>query len=129
MKGLVILSAGIFFYFTFQILDQGFCDAAGSLNRKPNKKLKYVLFKDHMFHALLVRQVKGTLVQTAKHCLLQCVKNDRCFSTNVGAFPRPDGNITCELLPTDKYNTSEKFQANHTFHHYSIVVSDTCAPI
>ena len=123
MNGLVILSAGIFLYFTFQILDQGFCYAAGSLNREPNKKLKYVLFKDHMFHALLVRQVKGTSVQTAKHCLLQCVKNDRCFSTNVGAFPRPDGNITCELLPTDKYNASEKFQANHTFHHYSIVVS------
>ena len=124
MKGFVILSTSCFLYFTLHILDQGVCDATStSLNRKQNKKLKYALFKDHFFHALLVPKVQVSSVQTGKHCLLQCVKNEGCFSTNVGAFPRPDGNVTCELLSTDKYNASEKFQANHTFHHYSIVVS------
>ena len=123
MKYFVILSASSFFYFTFHILDQGFCYGAASLNRQPNNKLKSALFKDHLFHALLVPKLKGTLVQTGKHCLLECLKNDRCFSTNVGAFPRADGNVTCELLPTDKYSAPEKFQANHSFHHYSIVVS------
>lgn len=123
MKCFVILSASSFLYFTFHILDQGFCDGAASLNRQPNNKLKSALFKDHLFHALLVPKLKGTSAQTGKHCLLDCLKNDRCFSTNVGAFSRADGNVTCELLPTDKYSAPEKFQANHSFHHYSIVVS------
>ena len=123
--GFVSLLSSCFVYFTFHIFDQGFCDAAGALNREPNKKLKYALFKDHFFHTLLVPVITQTWVQNGKHCLLQCVKNEECFSTNVGAFPRPDGNVTCELLSTDKYNASKNFQANHTFHHYSIVVSDS----
>lgn len=125
MNGFVLLTAASFLYLTFYILNDCFCDAVGSLKREPNKKLKYALFKDHLFHALLVPNAHETSVPTGKHCLLQCVKNDGCFSTNIGAFSQPDGNLTCELLPTDKYNASEKFQANHSFHHYSIVVSNS----
>ena len=124
MNCFVILSASSFLYFTLHILDQVFCDAAASLNRQPNNKLKSALFKDHLFHALLVPKLKGTSAQTGKHCLLECLKNNRCFSTNIGAFRRSDGNVTCELLPTDKYSAPEKFQANHSFHHYSVMVSD-----
>ena len=123
MHGFVILSACTFLYFSFHILDQGFCDTALSVDRDPNKKLKYARFKDHLFHSLLVPGVTENSVQTSKHCLLRCLKNESCFSTNVDAFPRPDGNVTCELLSTDKYNASEKFKANHSFHHYSIMVS------
>lgn len=123
MHGFVILSACTFLYFSFHILDQGFCDTALSVDRDPNKKLKYARFKDHLFHSLLVPGVTENSVQTSKHCLLRCLKNESCFSTNVDAFPRPDGNVTCELLSTNKYNASEKFQANHSFHHYSIMVS------
>ncbi|KAJ7360631.1 hypothetical protein OS493_015740 [Desmophyllum pertusum] len=122
MNGLMLLSASTFIYFTYHILDQGFCEAAeAGLQRDPSKKLTYALFKDHYFHVLDVPKVEGVTVQTWKHCLLRCVKNDQCFSTNIAAFPLPNGNLSCELLPTDKYSASEKFKANHTFHHYSIV--------
>ena len=123
MNGFMLLSVAISLYLTFHIMDQCLCDNAVSLSREQNKKLKYALFKDHLFYALLVPTITTTSFTTGKHCLLQCLKNERCFSTNIGKFPGPDGNFTCELLPTDKYNASEKFQANHSFHHYSIMVS------
>ena len=123
MNGFMLLSVASSLYFTFYILDQCSSDDAVSLSREQNKRLKYALFKDHLFYALLVPTITTTSFTTGKHCLLQCLKNEKCFSTNIGTFPGPDGNFTCELLPTDKYNASEKFQANHSFHHYSIMVS------
>ena len=127
MNGVFLLSASIFIYFTYNILDQSLCYASqAGLQRDPNNNFRYALFKDHLFHFLDVPRIEGVTVQTWKHCLLRCVKNEQCFSTNIGAFHLPSGNVSCELLPTDKYNASEKFKANHTFHHFSIVVSKTC---
>ena len=127
MNGFVLLSASTFIYFTYQILDAGFCDASNlaGLQRDPNKQLRYAQFIEHFYHVLDVAKLEGVAVQTGRQCLLRCVKNDRCFSTNIGAFHLPNGNISCDLLPTDKYNASEKFKANHTFHHFSIMVSIT----
>lgn len=128
MKIFVLLSASTFIYFTDSILDHVLCEASqpAGLQRDPKKKLKYAQFTENFYQVLDVAKIEGVAVQTGRHCLLRCVKNDRCFSTNVGAFHLPSGNISCELLPTDKYNASEKFKANHTFHHYSIMVSVTC---
>jgi len=124
MKEFFLTSAGIFIFYAPLIFDQVYCQIPkASLQRNPNKNLRYALFKDHLFHVLDAEKLEGDTVHTWKHCLLRCVKNEQCFSTNIGAFPRPNGNFTCELLPTDKYNASNKFKANHTFHHYSIVVS------
>ena len=127
MNGFVLLSAGIFICFTYQIIDDGLCDATQlpGLHRDPNKQLRYAQFIEHFYHVLDVPKIEGVEVQTGRHCLLRCVKNDRCFSANTGAFYLPNGNISCDLLPTDKYNASKKFKANHTFHHYSIMVSFT----
>ena len=125
MDGFFLLSASMFIYFTCQILDDGFCDATNlpGLQRDPNKQLSYAKFMEHFYHVLDVPKIEEVAVQTASQCLLRCVNNDRCFSTNVGAFHLPNGKIWCDLLSTDKYNASEKFEANHTFHHYSIMVS------
>ena len=125
MNVFVLLSASSFIYFTYNILDQGFCEATqlAGLQRDPDKRFGYAQFIEHFDHVLDVPKLEGVAVQTGRHCLLRCVKNDQCFSTNVGAFYLPTGNISRELLPTDKYNASEKFKANHTFHHYSIMVS------
>ena len=123
---LVILPAVIFIFLTYRILDQSFCDAAQPvLQRDSNEKLTFAIFKDHLFHVLDIPKIEGVAVQTSRHCLLRCVKNHRCFSTNVAAYPQPNGNLSCELLATDKYNASEKFKANHTFHHFSIMVSSS----
>ena len=126
MNGFVLLSASMFVYFTGQILDDGLCDSTNiDVERDPNKELSYANFIEHFYHVLDVLNIERVAVETGSECLLRCVSSDRCFSTNVGAFQLPNGKIWCDLLPTDKYNTSEKFKTNHTFHHYSIWVSIT----
>ena len=127
MNVFLLLSSSTFIYFTCQISDDAFCDATrwAGLQRDPNKQFRYAQFIEHFYHVLDVTKIEGVPVQTSRHCLLRCVKNDRCFSANTGAFHLPNGNISCDLLPADKYNASEKFKANHTFHHYSIMVSKT----
>ena len=127
MNGFVLLSASMFLYFTGHILDAGFCDSTNlpGLQRDPNKEFSYGNFIEHFYHVLDVPKIEGVAVETGSECLHRCVSNDRCFSANVGAFHLPNGKLWCELLPTDGYNTSEKFKTNHTFHHYSIWVSIT----
>ena len=127
MHGFALLLPSLFIYFTGQILDVGFCGATNlpGLQRDSNKQLSYAKFIEHFYHVLDVPKIEGVAVQTESQCLLRCVNNDRCFSTNIGSFYLPNGKLWCDLLPTDKYNTSEKFKMNHTFHHYSIIVSIT----
>ena len=128
MNGFVHFSATTFIYFTYHLLDQVYCEVfqpRADLQRDPNNRFRYAQFIEHFYHVLDVPTVEGVDVQTGRHCLLRCVKHDRCFSTNVGAFYLPNGNVSCELLPKDKYNASEKFKANHTYHHYSVLVSIT----
>jgi len=126
MHGFVLLSASTFIYFTYQVVDDGLCDATQlpGLQRDPNKQLRYAQFIEHFYHVLDVPKIEGAAVQTERHCLLRCVKIDRCFSANTGTFHPLNGNIFSDLLPTDKYSASEKFKANHTFHHYNIIVKD-----
>ena len=127
MNGFALLLPSLFIYFTGQILDNGFCGATylPGLQRDPNKQLSYAKFIEHFYHVLDVPKIEGVPVQTGSQCLLRCVNNDRCFSTNIGSFYLPNGKLWCNLPPTDKYNTSEKFKMNHTFHHYSIMVRIT----
>ncbi|XP_068679247.1 epidermal growth factor-like protein 6 [Montipora foliosa] len=42
------------------------------------------------------------------------------FSYNLAAKPDINGKLLCELLPSDKYNNSDKFVSNEFFHHFSI---------
>ena len=121
MNLLVFFSSTSFLSFTFYTLDRGLCDASDGLHR--DGKLKYAHFKDYLFHILDVPKVEEAIVPTRNHCLQRCVKNPQCFSANIAAFYRRDGNVSCDLLPTDKFSVPEKFQANHSFHHYSILVS------
>ena len=117
MNGFVLLSASMFIYFTGQILDDGLCDSTNiGVQRDPYKELSYANFIEHFNHTLDVSKIEGVPVQTGSECLLRCVNNDRCYSTNVEAFhpDLPNGKIWCDLLPTDKYNASEKFKTNHT---------------
>ena len=99
---------------------------SGRTSARSKQPVKTAQFVEHFHHVLDVPKIEGIAVLTETDCLLRCMRNDRCFSANVAAFPRSDGNVwPCDLLPTDKYNASDKFKANHTFHHYSIMVSRT----
>ena len=129
MNALALLSASTVIYFSFQILDQGFCATAqpfqAGIQRDPNNPLMFANFKELIHHVLDTPSIERISVQASEDCLFRCVNNDRCFSANVAAFRRPDGNLSCDLLPTEKHTASEKLKANHTFHHYSIMVSRT----
>ena len=55
-------------------------------------------------------------------CIVRCLSEERCFSFNLAI--KPISNLyECQLLPTDKYNSSRKFENSKDFHHYSIEVS------
>ena len=57
-------------------------------------------------------------------CVDHCLSEKRCFSYNLAV--KPINNMyECQLLSTDKYNSSHKFGNSKDFHHYSIKVSCT----
>ncbi|XP_031568347.1 delta-like protein C [Actinia tenebrosa] len=77
----------------------------------------------------------STLEVENKRRLVACASNMTCFSINFGKQPIffYDGNpqYLCELLATDKYNSSSKYKSkNPGFDHYSIrcLHDFTCIP-
>lgn len=91
--------------------------------RSSSRRLRYVIFKEELFHALSAETIEVAYVETGKLCLLKCVKNLQCFSTNIGVYPRTDERVRCELLSSDKYRALKSFRANTSFHHYRVSVS------
>lgn len=87
-----------------------------------NQEFRFAQFIDHLFHVLDVPEFESSHVTDRNDCLLRCLKDMRCFSTNLAANPDINGNRVCELLPTDKYNASGSFGPSRHFHHYSIKV-------
>ena len=55
-------------------------------------------------------------------CVDHCLNEKRCLSFNLAVKPI-DNMYECQLLSTDKYNSSSKFENSKDFHHYSIQVS------
>ena len=95
-------------YFLCNILDQCVCGNPCSCSRDPNKTLTFAVFEDHSFLDLDVPKVHdAAIVETERKCLLRCVNKYQCFSANIVAFARPDGNLLCVLLSTDKYSAPE----------------------
>ena len=89
-----------------------------------NSKVSFAKFVKHSSHHLDVDPIASSSVQKSSQCAWACVETVTCFSFNVAAQPDIEGRTLCELLPTDKYNASDKFKANSDFHHYSISVSN-----
>ena len=93
------------------------------LQRGTTNRFRYAIFKDDLYHALDGQRIETGYAITKEHCLLKCVKNLECFSTNIGVSSGPDRKVLCELLSSDKYSSSGLFQQSLAFHHYSIPVS------
>ncbi|XP_067047367.1 uncharacterized protein [Acropora muricata] len=53
-------------------------------------------------------------------CSFACLDTPSCFSFNLGAITDVNDRFACELLPSDKYNNSDKFVHSNIFHHFSI---------
>ena len=103
---------------------------SGAKNKKTTGQgLSYANFVRDPSHYLNATKVGSSLVHKASACNLACVDNPSCFSFNVAAEPDIHGHFLCELLATDKYNSSDQFKENPEFHYYSIYVSSFTAVV
>jgi len=88
----------------------------GATNGVPS----YGKFKADKFSYLNITSIGGDLVERNSICAFACLETPPCFSFNLAAFPDINGKLLCELLPSDKYNNSDKLVPSNVFHHYSI---------
>ncbi|XP_073249635.1 uncharacterized protein [Porites lutea] len=72
------------------------------------------------FSYLNITSIGRNLIQDENDCGYACLEIPSCFSYNVAAFPDVNGKLLCELLPSDKFNNSDKFNASKEFHHFYI---------
>ena len=94
-----------------------------SISRGVHNGIAFANFKAHKFSYLNITSLGTDYVLSGKECGVACVNIASCFSYNLASFYDINGRILCELLPSDKYNNSDKFVSNQYFHHFSIVVS------
>ena len=79
-------------------------------------------FVKHPQSSLNVTPIVSFNVMDNFCCVHHCLSEKRCFSFNLAV--KPISNMfECQLLPTDKYNSSDKFGNSKDFHHYSTKVS------
>lgn len=82
-------------------------------------------FFQHKNYALRVNSIGSFLVGFVTECALRCLRHLSCVSFNIEeATAANRRHVTCELLPVDMYNASEKLQSSESFHHWSTVVSE-----
>ena len=81
-------------------------------------------FIQHKNHVLNVEIISSFLVGFVTECALRCTTHVLCFSFNIKEDNTENNRqIMCELLPTDLYNASRKFQeSREDFHHWSAIV-------
>lgn len=94
--------------------------------RTLNREVAYAKFKAHKFSYLNITSIGSDYVMKDSECGLACVNTPSCFSFNLAAFHDVIGNLLCELLPSDMYNSSDKLVYSSIRHHYGIMVSDRC---
>ena len=88
-------------------------------------EVTYINFHVDEFSYLNITKLGSELVEYGEECGFACLEIPSCLSYNLAAFPDINGQSLCELLPSDKYNNSDKFAPNKFFHHFSIPVSKT----
>jgi len=95
---------------------------AKSLRRDPEKGVFYAHFKSHQHHRLDISPIKRTTFSNRQECAQECAHTKSCFSFNLASKTDSHGKLTCELLPSDLYDESDKFGAHANFNHFSIKV-------
>ena len=94
-----------------------------SLLRDFQNDLFFARFYVERRRYLNVTAITITSVERAGVCGYHCAETHQCFSFNLASTPDADGKRVCQLLPTDKFNSSDRLQTSEDFHHYSIQVS------
>ena len=94
-----------------------------SLSRVAAADLRFASYMRNSFHRLEGEVITSKSGASAWDCQFDCLVHPACFSFNAAANPDEKGLTLCELLSTDKFNSSDKFRENLQFHHYSLHVS------
>ena len=102
-------------------IDAGTTDVIGE--RGVQSGFAFANFELHKFSYLNITSLGSDYVLDGEECGFACVSLPSCFSYNLAAFYDINGRMSCELLPSDKYNNSDKFISSQLFHHFSIAVS------
>ena len=98
-------------------------DARGqSISRGVHNGVAFANFKAHKFSYLNITALGTDYVINGDECGFACAVIPSCFSFNLAAVYDINGRVLCELLPSDKYNNSDKFISSQLFHHFSIEV-------
>ena len=84
--------------------------------------LSFINFKPDEYLYLNITSIGSNLVEDGSECGFACLEIPSCFSYNLAALPDINKKKLCELLPSDKYNNTDKFIASPVFHHFSIPV-------
>ena len=92
----------------------------------PNSGVGYVNFVEEKFSYLNITALGRDFVGSMPDCSFACLETPSCSSFNLGTIPDVNDRFRCELLPSDKYNNSDKFVQSLIFHHFSIAVSEKC---
>ena len=112
--------------FTAHLVNQAasevYIDGSKALKRDAGEGVAYANFALHKFRYLNVTPLVSASVKELRECGKLCVDHSLCFSTNLAAFRDQNGKMICELLPSDKFNNSNEYIENATFHHFSIKV-------
>lgn len=83
-------------------------------------------FIETRHYYLRVQQILHTdYVYDAIQCGLHCLTTLGCLSFNLRLKAKVEGRHLCELLASDKFNHSLRFEPSEEFHHYSILVRYT----
>ncbi|RMX37681.1 hypothetical protein pdam_00004306, partial [Pocillopora damicornis] len=83
-------------------------------------RVSHVNFEPKEFAYLNITRISSQLVRKDIECGFACLEITSCFSYNLAAFPDANGKLSCELLPSDKYNNSDKLIYSPIFNHFSI---------
>ncbi|XP_044181737.1 uncharacterized protein LOC114972317 [Acropora millepora] len=86
----------------------------------PSRGVSYINFVEEKHSYLNITALGGDFVDNMPECSFACLDIPSCFSFNFGATPEANDRFRCELLPSDKYNNSNKFVHSLSFHHFSI---------
>ena len=111
-----------FVIFVFRVKSEILVDDSKSLKRHTKNGFSYANFETKQFSYLNITPLGSASVKGVYECGILCLEHSSCFSTNFASFPREKGEILCELLPSDKYNSSDKLVFSSVFNHLSIKV-------
>ena len=120
-----IVLSRVYFYLIFLIVSICSFSLKKAFSEGSIGEFLYVNFMINEFSRLNITSIGRKLVQEEDDCAFACLKIPTCFSYNMATSPDDNGKLLCELLASDKYNNSDKFNTSKEFHHFHIPVSET----